>query len=257
MHPIVFHLRLILLAVIASLAALAQPLSVAARDAFNVGVREFQAGQYQSAAKSFQKAVERAPTLLTARVYLATALVHAYVPDDTSTENAEVGKAALAACQEVLNRDAANVPATDSMATIYFQMREFVRAREWNLKVLALDPGSKSSLYMLGAIYLSEVGNVIRDARNSLGMTTADPGPLRDLELREQLRVKHLKNINDGIEFERACLALDGEYARAMITLADLLRVRADLGDASAYASDMTEVADLLTRAEKAVAAGK
>lgn len=257
MHLSANYFRLILLAAISAFGVLAQPLSIAARDAFNVGVLEFQAGQYQSAAKSFQKAVDRAPNLLNARVYLAAALVHAYLPDDPAPENAEIGKAALAACQEVLKRDPANIPATDSMATVYFQMREFVRSREWNLKVLALDPASKTSLYMLGAIHLSEVGGTVRDARLAAGMAPGDPGPLRDLDLREQLRAKHGKGINDGIEFERAALALDAQYAQAMITLADLLRVRADLGDGPAYSSDMAEVADLLTRAEKIVATAK
>lgn len=235
--------RLALIALFYVVCGSAQPISLTARDAFNVGVREFQAGQFRSAAASFAKAVERAPNLLNARIYLAAAWVQAYRPDDASAENAEVARFAFEACQEVLKRDPKNVAATDSIATLYFQMREFVRAREWNLKVLSLDPNSKTSLHMLGAIIWSEFSVTLREAREIAGMAPEDAGPLKDAALREELKAKYRKALEDGIEFERAALDLDTGYARAMLTMADLLRVRAELGDEATYAADMAEAA--------------
>ncbi len=235
----------------------AQQLSIAARDAFNMGVRQFQAAQFRSAAESFGKAVERAPNLLNARVYLAASWVQAYVPDDASPENAEVAKSALAACLEVLKRDPSNVAATDSIATLHFQMRDFIRSREWNLKVIALDPNSKTSLYMLGAINWSDFASTLKEARTTLNMSSDDPGPLPDEELRTELRAQSLKSIEEGIEFERAALNLDVGYARAMLTIADLLRARADLGDEAAYKADIAEANDWVTRAAKAAGTAK
>ena len=249
--------RPVLIALIVPVCASAQPISLAARDAFNVGVREFQAGQFRSAAESFAKAVERAPNLLNARIYLAAAWVQAYRPDDGSAENGEIAKSALAACLEVLKRDPKNVAATDSIATLYFQMREFVRSREWNLKVLALDPNSKTSLYMLGAIIWSDFSLTLKEARETIGMTPDAPGPLNDLELREELKAQYGKALDDGIQFERAALDLDAEYGRAMLTMADLLRARADLADEASYAADIAEAAAWAERGSKSAGVSK
>ena len=249
--------RLALIALFYVVCGSAQPISLTARDAFNVGVREFQAGQFRSAAASFAKAVERAPNLLNARIYLAAAWVQAYRPDDASAENAEVARLALAACLEVLKRDPKNVAATDSVATLYFQMREFVRSREWNLKVLSLDPNSKTSLYMLGAIIWSDFILTLREARETAGIPPDDAGPLKDAALREDLKEKYRKALEDGIQFERASLDLDGGYARAMLTMADLLRARALLGDQTTYAADMAEAAVWVARGASASVANK
>lgn len=222
-----------------------------------MGVREFQAGQFRSAAESFAKAVERAPNLLNARIYLAAAWVQAYRPDDPSAENAEVAKWALAAGLEVLKRDPKNVAATDSIATLYFQMREFVLSREWNLKVLALDPNSKTSLFMMGAIIWTDFSLTLKEARETIEMTLEETGPLKDEELREELKAQYGKALDDGIRFERAALDLDDQYGRAMLTMADLLRARADLGDEASYAIDMAEATTWVKRAATSVGISK
>lgn len=235
--------RTIAIAILLAILAFSQTLSLATRDAFNEGVVAFQAGQFLSAARSFGRVVEVAPTLLTARVYLAAALVQAYVPNRDTPENKAVGDAAISACQEVLKRDANNVPATDSLATLYFQMKDFNRSREWNLRVLALDPMSKTSLYMLGAISWSEFILTLREARITVGLTPTDPGPLPDEELRAELRAQSYKHLTEGIEFERAALNIDAAYGPAMLAMADLYKARADLGAAADYEADMKESA--------------
>lgn len=251
MRSLGLSLRLISVALLCCLCLTAQQVSLAARDALNMGVREFQAGQFRSASQSFAKAVERAPSLLPARIYLAAALVQAYVPDDPSPENEKIAVSAIAACQEVLKRDPGNVAATDSLATVYFQKREFLRSREWNLKVLALEPKSKTSLYMLGAIIWTEFSAVRKEARITVGMAPDDPGPLRDEELRSELRAQYLKTLNDGIEFERASLSIAPDYSRAMLTIADLLLARADLGSPAEYAADVAESEEWVAKGRK------
>jgi len=60
------------------LAAAAQYRS--ARDELNEGVQAYRLTKYEDAIQHFQKSVELDPTLVTAHLYLATALAQQYIP---------------------------------------------------------------------------------------------------------------------------------------------------------------------------------
>ena len=75
-----------------------------ARDLLNKGVASFKDGKYDDSIESFKQAKELDPTLLNARLYLATAYATEYIPGAPSDDNVRVGQQAISEFQDVLSR---------------------------------------------------------------------------------------------------------------------------------------------------------
>ena len=63
-----------------------------ARDHLNKGVAAYKNAQFQAAIEHFKEAVADDPSLLMAKLYLATALKQLYIPEGDSPENIKIGK---------------------------------------------------------------------------------------------------------------------------------------------------------------------
>jgi Tfp pilus assembly protein PilF len=116
-----------------------------ARDNINKGVNAFKTGQYTEAADAFKTAIDLDPDLPVARLYLATAYMSQYIPGADTPENKRNGAAALEQFQQVLKDDPNNKLATMDMANMYYQMKDFPKAEDWNKKVIAVDPNNKEA----------------------------------------------------------------------------------------------------------------
>ena len=73
-------------------------------------------------------------------MYLGTAYVQQYVPGVETEENRSYATAAIEAFRTVLRTDSKNRLATVSLATLYYNLKDFRSAEEWNHNVLAIDP---------------------------------------------------------------------------------------------------------------------
>src|SRR5487761_657535 len=80
-----------------------------ARDLLNKGVVAFKAGQSDAAIEDFKRASELDPSLMTARLYLATAYASLYIPGAPSAENKAHGEQAIKEFQDILTTDANNL----------------------------------------------------------------------------------------------------------------------------------------------------
>src|SRR6202047_2738174 len=80
-----------------------------ARDQLNKGVLAYKNAKYEEAINHFQQAVELDPTLLNARLYLATACAQQYIPGADVPDNNKMAEQAINQYKEVLQRDAKNV----------------------------------------------------------------------------------------------------------------------------------------------------
>ena len=79
-----------------------------ARDHLNKGVQDYRNAQFQPAIMHFKEAVRLDPTLLNARLYLATAYAQQYVPGGDSEDNKQIAQQAIDAFQDVLKMDPGN-----------------------------------------------------------------------------------------------------------------------------------------------------
>ena len=111
-----------------------------ARDQLNKGVQAYKGARYEEAIDHFQQAVDDDPTLPMARSFLATAYAVQVVPDLTTPDNIKTANLAIQNFQKVLDEKPDSVNAMKGIASIYFNIDNYDKAKEWQLKVLAADP---------------------------------------------------------------------------------------------------------------------
>lgn len=123
-----------------------------ARDELNKGVRSFRDSKYETAVEHFRTAVDLDPELLNAHIYLAAAYASQYQPGGESPENRKIGEEAIKAYEGVLAKDPANIDSVKGIAGIYFNMRNFERAKEYYVKTAQLEPNNPEPLYSIGNV---------------------------------------------------------------------------------------------------------
>ncbi len=105
--------------VLAGLAILLAVLSAAgctklkARDQLNKGVQSYKNSRYEEAIEHFKNAVSLDPSLLNARLYLATAYAQQYIPGAETEENKRMAGSAIEEYKQVLTRDPKNINAVE------------------------------------------------------------------------------------------------------------------------------------------------
>jgi tetratricopeptide (TPR) repeat protein len=213
-----------------------------ARDNINGGTAAFKAGNFAAAADHFKTAVALDPSIPNIRIYLATAYIQQYIPGTETPENKKYADAAIEELNKQLEADPKNVLATQYLANVYYQMKDFPKAQEWSRKVVELDPRDKGALYTLGVIPWIQFVAADREARNNEKMKPEDPGPLKDPKERAALKEKYWAPLTEGIEYEKKALAVDPEYENAMAYMNLLIRYRGDLRDTKQeYLADSKE----------------
>jgi tetratricopeptide (TPR) repeat protein len=123
-----------------------------ARDQLNKGVASFKAGRYEEAITHFQNAERLDPKLPTAKAFLATALSQNVVPGLKTPENLKTAHQAIDTFQQVLADDPSDINSIKGIASLYYNLAEFDKAKEWQKKVLAVDPKDPEAAYTVGAI---------------------------------------------------------------------------------------------------------
>jgi Tfp pilus assembly protein PilF len=232
-----------LLAAVALLAAGCDKLK--ARDNINSGTAAFKAGNFAEAADHFKTAVSLDPKLPNVRIYLATAYLQQYIPGTETAENKKYANQAIEELNTTLQEEPKNVLATEYLANIFYQMKDFAKAEEWNKKVTEIDPKNKEAFYTLGVIAWTEFLRADREARLNEKMTPESLGPLKDPKEKAGLKDKYWASLNEGIEDEKKALAIDPEYENAMSYMNLLFRYRADLQDTKdQYEADVKEAND-------------
>ena len=123
-----------------------------ARDHLNKGVQDYRNAQFQPAIMHFKEAVRLDPSLLNARLYLATAYAQQYVPGGDSPDNIQIAQQAIDAFQDVLKMDPGNTTAIASIAQIYYNMKKFDKAKEYNQRRIKLEPNNPEPYYWIGVL---------------------------------------------------------------------------------------------------------
>jgi tetratricopeptide (TPR) repeat protein len=123
-----------------------------ARDHLNKGVAAFRNAQFQQAIMQFKTAVALDPSLLNARLYLATAYMNEYVPGGDSPDNLKIAQQAIDAFEDVLKMDPSNTTAIASIAQIYYYEKKFDKAKEYQQRRLQVEPNNPEPYYWIGVL---------------------------------------------------------------------------------------------------------
>ena len=233
-----------------------------ARDLLNKGVAAFKNGQYDSSIEDFKQAKDLDPTLLNARLYLATAYATEYIPGAPSDENVRVGQQAVSEFQDVLSVDASNLSALDGIGSIMYQMAgtpfdpdKYQESKKYHQKHIELKPDDPEPYYWVGLIdwTLAYRGNAeARLAYNSQSpkkqIKEADPLPDK---VREQFTQQQGQLVDEGLQMLQKATELRPDYADAIAYQSLLLRQKADMSDNATRASIEKQADDLLDKVKE------
>lgn len=226
-----------------------------ARDQLNKGVEAFKTTHYEQAIDHFQQAVQLDPKLKTARLYLATAYAQQVIPNLQTPENMKNANLAIQNFQTVLNDDPNNVNALKGIASLYLNTQQFEKAKEYQHKVLAVNPNDAAAQYTIGVIDWTQAYKNAIPVRQSLGLH--DNGdPIKDKKACADLAEKNGPLIQDGLDALNKATQLKSDYDDAMAYINLLYRRKADIecGDDDARKADLATADQWV---QKALAARK
>jgi tetratricopeptide (TPR) repeat protein len=235
---------LALLAVGLALLSMAGCDKLKARDHLNKGVQAYKSARFEEAINHFQQAVSLDPSLLNARLYLATAYAQQYIPGAETEDNTRLGQQAIDAYKQVLDRDPKNVNSVKGIAYLYLQMKRFEDAKTYYRKAIELDPNDAEPYYSVAVIDWTQAYQPRMEERAKLGLKPTER--LKDKKVCEDLRGKDSDVIKDGIEMLNKALELRKDYDDAMAYMNLMYRERADLqcDDTAAYEADVKTADD-------------
>ncbi len=239
-----------------------------ARDQLNKGVQSYRNAHYEEAIEHFKNAVQLDPSLINARLYLATAYAQQYIPGADSPDNNKFAEEAIEEFKEVLT---ANPPkeqqihSLKGIASLYFNMKKMDQAKEYYDKVAALDPNDPEVYYSIAVIDWTQAYQPRLEARAKLGLKPTDD--IKDkktcTELLSAIKDKNQALVEDGIAKLQKAIELNPQYDDAMAYLNLMYRERADLecDNPDARKADLKTADDwvdktMATKKEKAEKAG-
>ncbi len=215
-----------------------------ARDQLNRGVTAYKGAQFNSAIEHFQQAIQLDPTLVNAKIYLATAYQAQFIPGSPSPDNLQLGQQALDEYKVILDQDPNNANAIAGIARLNFDMGNLDEAQQYYTRSLSVSPNDPEAYYTLGDIAYQKVNKGITSARQSLGITdlnapmvAARGASAKAKSACQALKAQDESIIDDGITQLNKALELRPNYADAMAYLNLLYRDKASLtcGDQTQY----------------------
>jgi tetratricopeptide (TPR) repeat protein len=202
-------------------------------------VQAYKSAKYEEAINHFQQSISLDPSLLNARLYLATAYAQQYIPGAETEDNTHMGQQAIDQYKEVLQQDPKNINSIKGIASLYFNMKKLDQAKEYHHKVIELDSNDPDSYYSIGVIDWTETYQPRMEERAKLGLKPEDP--LKDKKVCASLKDKGWNTVQDGIDNLNKALQLRPDYDDAMAYLNLMYREKADLecDDPAARAADL------------------
>jgi len=212
-----------------------------ARDQLNKGVQAYKNSKFEQAIDHFQQAVALDPSLINARLYLATAFAQQYIPGADTPENNHYGEQAIDQYKQVLQVDPRNINSIKGIAYLYLQMKKFDLAKEYYKKASDVDPNDPEPYYSVAVIDWTQTYVPRQEERAKLAMKPDDSLPAKDKKVCAMLKEKNTPNVQEGIDNLNKALQLRPDYDDAMAYLNLMYRERADIqcDDPSARAADL------------------
>jgi tetratricopeptide (TPR) repeat protein len=246
------------LALLALLALAAAPAcnKLRARDLLNKGVEAYKVGHYDASVEFFKEAKELDPTLLNARLYLATAYASQYIPGAPSEENTRRGQQAIEEYKEILQINPNSLQAIDGIGWMLFQMaanpydpKKLEEAKEYYQKHIEIKPSDPEPYYWVGVIDWTIAFRHNKELRNQYNEKARKPLKEDDplpASLRNEFVNQYGPFVDEGVKDLQQAIILRPDYADAMAYLNLLYRQKADMAASSDKRAQLLQQADAL-----------
>jgi|HubBroStandDraft_6_1064221.scaffolds.fasta_scaffold12740_4 tetratricopeptide (TPR) repeat protein len=206
-----------------------------ARDQLNKGVESYKASHYEQAIDHFQKAVQLDPTLINARMYLATAYVSQYIPGVDSPDNLRNAQQAIDEYLKVIDANPARdqkVNSAKGIAYLYLNMKKWDDAKKYYRLASDTDPNDPEPYYSVGVIDWTACYQPRMEERAKLGLKPEEHLNPKDKEQKkvcEELKAKNGPAIQEGIDSLNKAIQLRPDYDDAMAYMNLMYREKADV----------------------------
>jgi tetratricopeptide (TPR) repeat protein len=206
-----------------------------ARDQLNKGVTAYKNAKYEEAIDHFQQAVALDPTLINAKMYLATAFAQQYIPGADTPENNKMAEQAIEQYQRVLDMKPARdqrVNSAKGIAYLYLNMKKFDEAKKYYRMAADVDPNDPEPYYSVGVIDWTASYQPRMEERAKLGMKPDENLSAKNKDQKKvcaELKVKNAPAIQEGIENLNKAIQLRPDYDDAMAYLNLMYREKADV----------------------------
>jgi tetratricopeptide (TPR) repeat protein len=207
-----------------------------ARDQLNKGVTAYKNAKYEEAIDHFQQSVALDPSLINAKMYLATAFAQQYIPGADTPDNNKMAEQAIEQYKLVLDMKSAKrdqrVNAAKGVASLYYNMKKFDEAKKYNHMVSELDANDPDPYYSIGVIDWAVCYQPRMERRAELGLKpdeNLNPKNKDQKKACEELKVKNGPAIQEGIESLQTAIKLRPDYDDAMAYLNLMYREKADV----------------------------
>jgi len=218
-----------------------------ARDQLNKGVESYKNNHYEQAIDHFQQAVRLDPSLINARMYLATAYVSQYIPGVDSPDNLRTADEAIKEYQTVIDANPARdqkVNAAKGIAYLYLNEKKWDDAKKYYRMASDLDPNDPEPYYSVGVIDWTACYQPRMEARATLGMKPEEnlnPKNKEQKKVCDELKVKNAPAIQEGIDTLNKAIQIRPDYDDAMAYLNLMYREKGDVecDDLAARAEDL------------------
>jgi tetratricopeptide (TPR) repeat protein len=233
-----------------------------ARDQLNKGVDAYKSAHYEEAIDHFQRATELDPNLPMAKTYLATALAQDVVPGLATPDNLKYANQAIDLFKQVLEKDPSDVNSMKQIAGIYYSiashsnptewLSSLESAKEWQKKVLAVDPNDPEAAYTIGVIDWNEAHETLLETLQSAGLNDDGAGNLKaPKKLMDQIKDKTSPLVDEGLKYLNQAVSDRANYDEAMAYLNLIYRSKAnvDFGEVAAVKADLAQAEKWRTQA--------
>jgi tetratricopeptide (TPR) repeat protein len=220
------------------------------------GVEAFKKGEFDRAIDLFTQAKTADPSLVNAKLYLATAYANQYIPGEPGEENKRSAKQAIEEFERVLAQDPSNLSAIDGIGSILYNMAggppfdpdKMQASRSYHKKHIAIKPADPEPYYWIGVIDWSLAFRGNNDLREEWLKSSGElerTAPLPEI-VREKFSSAYGRTIEEGMEALKKAMTLKPEYVDAMAYLNLLYRQKADMDTPGLREEDFRLADDLV-----------
>ncbi|MGA8043719.1 MAG: hypothetical protein WCA37_13035, partial [Terracidiphilus sp.] len=152
----------------------------------------------------------------------------------------------------ILAKDPSDVNSLKQIAGIYFNIKELDQAKEWQKKVLAVDPKDPEAAYTIGVIDWTQAHENKLKLLVPAGLNDDGEGNVKaPKKLMDQLKEQNSALVEEALQYLNQAIANRPNYDDAMQYMNLIYRNKADMdfGNAQAVTADIATAKDWASKA--------